>query len=216
MFIKQPPRACFFAPRQANGGQNYGRDHLARPGRRSSWAVPLARSCGRANAIAFYRRTWGRARRRSRGGLRPGWGIEEPVTEPDLYGRQRIPLRRGCRCSTLTCTALARRTSCSRSAGRTISNRGASALWSGASMRRSCCARRCTLQFPECRGQRTGASSPGRGRNDLRILAFESSAKAASVALLQDGQLLAEYLSELRADPQPDPDPDGPGAACDL
>ena len=49
----------------------------------------------------------------------------------------------------------------------------------------------------------------------MKLLAFESSAKAAGVAVLDDGRLLAEYFSELRADAQPDADADG-GRTCSI
>ncbi len=75
-------------------------------------------------------------------GIAAGLGIEEPVLSPTYtivneYRSGRLPLFHGCRCSTSTCTASARRTNCLRSAGRTIWPRAACAQWSGVKMCRS-------------------------------------------------------------------------------
>ena len=47
----------------------------------------------------------------------------------------------------------------------------------------------------------------------MKILAFETSAKAASVALLEEGKLPGLRLPEHRTHPQPDPDGHGSGPA---
>ena len=127
-------------------------------------------------------------------GLARGLGIPMRVTSPTYtivneYTGGRLPLfhfdmyRLG-----------SSATSCLTSAGRTICSAAACARWSGAKTSRTPC--RAQSRCASAAIRTSSARSPSKEAGWMRILAFETSAKAASVALLEGDMLLGElYLN---------------------
>lgn len=122
-------------------------------------------------------------------GLAKGLGYTQPVTSP-TYTIVNEYLGGGCPCSILICTGWPPPMTCGTSAGRTIWSGAACAPWNGAKTWPM------PWRVPFGWTLPSLATIPERlplkEEMQMQILAFETSAKAASVALVQDGKLLGE------------------------